>query len=729
VDTSSASPKLTHEGALDGLRGVAVLAVLAYHGGVTWAQGGWFGVEAFFVLSGFLITSLLVAEWRASSTVRLGRFWARRARRLLPALFCLVAATAIQQAIVGVNGAVPDFRGDGISTLFYYANWHQLATGTGYFALTALPSPLLHTWSLAIEEQFYLVWPLLVLAILSLGRRRPQGEQSPGVPGPPVPGGSERTRLKVLFAVAALGSIASAVEMGVLFHRGSGLNRVYYGTDTRAQGLLAGAALAAALALSRSRRAVRADAGAGAAGDDPSWGLDEPAPRPAWRWWALQTCGLAGMGVLVAAVGLASWTSGWWYRGGFLGVDVAALAVIGSVVAHGSRPSVTRLALRSWPLRSTGVISYGLYLWHYPLFLWLTAANTGLAGTSLLGLRLAASFGAAIVSYFVVEQPIRERQVPPLVVRLLAPIGLSGALAPVVAAGNVAAAVPLLPQVPAGSVGTTTTVPVKWTGKGQSCRVQLPVPSLSPVYKTFHTCPPVRTMIIGDSVGQTISFQLDIHQERYGVLLDNSTLQGCGYIETGLVGAPPSSWANFNSPCYTGFATWKAAAAKFRPQVVLVEMGWWDSMDHLIDGQDMYLGETSFDTMLVRQMVALIDEMDTGGARVVLLSVPWMLPPPWPDGVEMPAALSYRHHLINALLQQAAAERPGKASYFDIGPYVTPAGRFEPDVGGSICRTSDGIHLYWGTNVFHVPQTYCGAALQAGLLPWIRLLVGKVKAR
>src|SRR5580658_5807511 len=163
-------PEIAYVPALDGVRGVAVVAVLLYHGGVSWAQGGFLGVEAFFVLSGFLITSLLLAEWAGSGRISLRHFWARRARRLLPALFVVVVVCAIYELVVGSSRAVPDFGADVLATALYVANWHQIWTGSGYFAQTGLVSPLQHTWSLAIEEQFYLIWPLVLLALLRLTR-------------------------------------------------------------------------------------------------------------------------------------------------------------------------------------------------------------------------------------------------------------------------------------------------------------------------------------------------------------------------------------------------------------------------------------------------------------------------------------------------------------------------------------------------------------------------------
>ncbi len=158
--------------ALDGLRAFAVAGVIAYHLGFHWANGGYLGVDFFFVLSGFLITGLLVGEWDRRHTIGLRSFWFRRAKRLLPAVMVLLVALSVYTALGGPNITPSVFRGDAIATLFYYANWHLIFTHQSYFAQFAAPSPLRHTWSLAIEEQFYLVWPLLLVAGFGLLRRR-----------------------------------------------------------------------------------------------------------------------------------------------------------------------------------------------------------------------------------------------------------------------------------------------------------------------------------------------------------------------------------------------------------------------------------------------------------------------------------------------------------------------------------------------------------------------------
>src|SRR4051794_2930819 len=210
--------RLPHVDALDGLRGVAVLGVLAFHLGHL--RGGFLGVDLFFVLSGFLITSLLLAEWRRDGRIALGAFWARRARRLLPAVLVLIAAIAAYAATNPPSVAMHALRGDALATLAYVANWHAIVADHSYWELFSVPSLLAHTWSLAIEEQLYVVWPLIVVVALRFGRRA------------------------LLFTALGLG-VASAIAMIVLHGDGDPTSRVYFGTDTRAAAVLFGAALAA----------------------------------------------------------------------------------------------------------------------------------------------------------------------------------------------------------------------------------------------------------------------------------------------------------------------------------------------------------------------------------------------------------------------------------------------------------------------------------------------------
>ena len=206
--------------ALDGLRAFAVLAVIAYHMRMPWAPGGLLGVTVFFVLSGYLITSLLLIEHDESGTIDLPRFWLRRVRRLVPAIVLVVVCTAVLCTLFN-HALLTKMRPDVLPSLLFFNNWWQIFHDVSYFEALGAPSPLAHFWSLAIEEQFYLVWPVALLAALKLGARK----------------GTVRNVVLVLAALSAL-------EMALLFDPAADPSRVYYGTDTRAFSLLIGAWLA-----------------------------------------------------------------------------------------------------------------------------------------------------------------------------------------------------------------------------------------------------------------------------------------------------------------------------------------------------------------------------------------------------------------------------------------------------------------------------------------------------
>src|SRR6476620_4423696 len=223
---TTAAPKtagpLAHQPALDGGRALAVIAVIMFHAGNVYATAGFIGVDVFLVLSGFLITLLLLRELARTGRVAFGAFWLRRARRLLPALILVLLAVACFGAFVATDDEALGLRGDLLGSLFYVQNWRFVLSGASYFTQFGSPSPLRHMWSLAIEEQWYLVWPLLLFGITALTRR------------------NLRAVTVVILALAA----ASALLMSALYHQGGDASRAYYGTDTRAQALLVGAALA-----------------------------------------------------------------------------------------------------------------------------------------------------------------------------------------------------------------------------------------------------------------------------------------------------------------------------------------------------------------------------------------------------------------------------------------------------------------------------------------------------
>jgi peptidoglycan/LPS O-acetylase OafA/YrhL len=404
----------SHDGArlsgLDGLRAIAVLAVILYHADLGWLPGGFLGVDVFFVISGFLITTLLLAERERLGHIRLRAFWLRRARRLLPALFLVLAAT-LSLAVLFAPDEVARVRGDTLAALAYVTNWYLVLRQQSYFEAMGRPSPLLHLWSLAVEEQFYLLWPLaLAVGMLVLRRRG-------------------------MLLATLLGAAGSALLMAMLYTPGVDPSRVYYGTDTHAVGLLVGAALA--LAWSPRPRteipppapdptpiAARPNRGPldlppwpdapetfpRSAGRDPGDRLAEGAAALVGRvrrlpWWDL--IGVGGLALMLACFAWFDEYEPLLYRGGFAALALVTAAVIVAAVRPGDRIGTGLLDRQ--PLRWIGERSYGIYLWHWPIFT-LTRPQLDVALDPIpdLALRLLLTLAAAEASYRFLETPVRH---------------------------------------------------------------------------------------------------------------------------------------------------------------------------------------------------------------------------------------------------------------------------------------------------------------------------------
>jgi peptidoglycan/LPS O-acetylase OafA/YrhL len=380
--TAPADPTLGYVPALDGIRGLALLAVLGFHAGFPSARGGYLGVSSFFTLSGFLIATLALAERHRTGRLSLARFWERRARRLLPALLVTVAAVVVLQAAFA-TGAGRAFRGDLLATLGYAANWRFAATTGDYALLFSDPSPVAHMWSLAIEEQFYLLFPLAFVAIgATFGIR-------------------SRRAGAAVFGALTLASFGAAWLLAGGGRPSSGF--VYFATFTRAGEILGGVLLAYAVAAVRGRGAPAAT------------GRHRTAARVAGL------AALAGLALLWHATPLGSPAL-------FHGVTAlnAALTAVVIVAALAGGPVAGVLALA--PLRRLGQISYGAYLLHWPIYLVLDPERTHLGDPRRLFLvRLAATLAAATACYVLVEAPVRFRLAAPRT-RLAAGLGLGAAL-------------------------------------------------------------------------------------------------------------------------------------------------------------------------------------------------------------------------------------------------------------------------------------------------------------
>ncbi len=344
---------------LDGLRALAVAAVVVYHFDPSWLPGGFFGVDVFFVISGFLITGIVVREWQRTGRIGLQAFWGRRARRLLPAVVTVLGVVVLVSAVFAPDALV-QLRTDVPAALFYVTNWWFIFHRVSYFEASGRPPLLLHLWSLAIEEQFYVVWPLILALVLPRVRH-----------------------LRRIAMGTAAAALASTALMAALYQpNGTDPSRVYFGTDTHAQGLLIGCTLA--LVLPR-----RGPAGLRSL----SW------PR---RLDGLGVAGLAALGWLVLHLDDHQSAT---YRGGFLVVDLAAAAV----VVAASSGTLTGRGLACRPLRWVGTRSYAIYLWHWPVQQLMRArTDVALSGIGLFALQTALILLAAEASYRCVEEPFRS---------------------------------------------------------------------------------------------------------------------------------------------------------------------------------------------------------------------------------------------------------------------------------------------------------------------------------
>ena len=350
--------------ALDGVRGVAVTLVVVFHLRPDLVPGGWVGMSVFFPLSGFLITRLLLNELERASQISLRNFWARRARRLLPALYVLLACVGVVLVVHGMWDATE--RGATWSSVFYVNNWWQLHGATDYWAQFSTPSAFEHLWSLSVEEQFYIVWPLLVFAAARWARRP----------------------LETIFAMT-IGIALIGVVYGLTISRAGwgGMTDQYYNSFVRSAELLSGSALAVWLAARPTHSADRLVRGRGA--------FD-----------------IAACGLLAILCGLALTLDGtadqFVADGGMFLCGLATVVIIASALGHGPIASVLSLT----PLRWMGTRCYSLYLWHWPIIVLVTVQNTGLRGWSLTALRTALIGATTVLSYWLVEERFRRRRRP-----------------------------------------------------------------------------------------------------------------------------------------------------------------------------------------------------------------------------------------------------------------------------------------------------------------------------
>ncbi|RBQ21212.1 hypothetical protein DP939_00300 [Spongiactinospora rosea] len=597
--------------ALDGIRGIAVLAVVVYHLGAPWLPGGFLGVDVFFVLSGFLITRLLAAEFGATGRIDLVRFWVRRARRLLPALFGLLAVLVIYAATRPPEMQKP-LRDDLLSSLLYVTNWQFVLEGRSYFGEFQLPSPLRHLWSLAIEEQFYLVFPLVLIALARIGRRRQAAFWGAGV----------------LLSVVALAWLYDEADP----------SRAYYGTDTRLHELLIGVGLA--LSFGRVSDLVR-------------------------EW--LAPVALTGLAVLFLTV---DDRGHFYYHGGSLVVSLITAALIAGVVAVPNR------FLGVPPLAALGRISYGVYLWHWPVIVILTQERIGVSGLALAVLRVAVTLVVSVASYHLLEMPIRRGAIAGF--RLPARRFLPGALV-----------------VLAGLFGATFVA--TGNARPEPAYVQQSDGLIVPRDADPHL--PV-VGLVGDSVAASLQPGLASVARQRGYTLVSGARPGCG-IGTSLLLDETGHPFPRSEVCAERTPRLQSELMnRFHPRAVL----WHSSRDRMeirAGGRRLHAGTAEWTARLYANWDAALNRLSIHGTRVIVLL------PAWGPGASAQSTCGGELNLTPAecdrasvttehlrrLYREWAGHHPRQVSLLDLGTVVCPHGLPCPHDDGPARLRADGVHF------------------------------------
>jgi len=638
-----------YEPSLDGIRAFSVIAVMLYHANIAWLPGGFLGVEVFFVVSGFLITSLLIEERESTQRIDLKQFWIRRARRLLPVFFVMLCATAVCVAFYATDSA-PDFRRDVLPSLGYFSNWWQIfAVDTPYFAASSLPV-LRHLWSLAVEEQWYLIWPLLFTFIFGAKWMRP--------------------KISGALLLLCSGAIIIATAFRFAQDNETRTNFLYLSTVTRSSGLLLGAAVAllwrpwrktpTRLVLTRS---LVAD--------------------------ALAIVSIVVIGVLMATVHVVDARL---YQGGLAATTIAS-AVVVAVVMRPNGVFVQKFFSQELFVE-IGRRSYGLYLWHWPIFVITHARDSG----NRLAVAIAIT---AIINEFVyqfVEIPTRQgalgnwwrnrqqlsamrRRLPVLIAAVVvASLGITGVKVVGIEARDLAidsSSATLVFEVPTTVVDTATSL--------------VPAPALTTT-TTIAKLP--RTMlIVGDSQAHALAINKPSGMEKTFVVADGS-IDGCGIYDRGVgVGGTNGNFRRNFANCVGFEKSWAKSATKTRADVALVVIGAWEVLDLKINGFTFAFNTSPADTMFRTQMKRGIDALRSTGATVALLEVACMRPVDSKGG-PVPA-LPQRgddartRHLNDLMREIAAPEDDGV--FFISGPKEWCT---DPTISTSLSYRWDGVHAY-----------------------------------
>ena len=635
-----------YEPSLDGIRAFSVIAVMLYHANIAWLPGGFLGVEVFFVVSGFLITSLLIEERESTQRIDLKQFWIRRARRLLPALFAMLSATAVCVAFYATDSA-PDFRRDMLPSLGYFSNWWQIyAVDTPYFAASSLPV-LRHLWSLAVEEQWYLVWPLLFTVLFGAKWMRP--------------------KISGTLLIGCSGAIMIATALGFVQDDETRTNFLYLSTITRSSGLLLGAAVAMLWRPWRKTstrfvlvRSLAAD--------------------------LLAIGSIALIGYLMATVHVADKRL---YQGGLAATTIAS-AVIVAVVMRPNGLFVKKFFSQDFFVE-IGRRSYGLYLWHWPIFVVTHARDS----SNRLAVALALT---TIINEFVyqyVEIPTRRgalgnwwhnrpqlsamhRRLPVLITAVVvASLSITGVKVVGIEARDL-------------SIDTSTASVIFSVPTTVASASSLPAASTT---TTTIAKLPRKLVIVGDSQANSLAVNKPSGMEKTFIVA-NGSIDGCGIFDRGVgVGGTNGNFRRNFANCVGFEKSWAKSATKAKADVALVVIGAWEVLDLKINGFIFAVNSLPADTMFRTQMKRGIAALRATGATVALLEVACMRPVDSKGG-PVPA-LPQRGddtrtgHLNDLLREIAAPDDDGV--FFVSGPKEWCS---DPKISKSLSYRWDGVHAY-----------------------------------
>jgi peptidoglycan/LPS O-acetylase OafA/YrhL len=650
---------------LDGLRAISVIAVIFYHAGFGWMHGGFLGVEVFFVVSGYLITSLLLEETAVTGAVRLSKFWMRRARRLLPALFTVLIAIGVWVALFGSAQEQSDLHRDYLPGIFYFANWGQILGGAQYFGNF---SPLRHLWSLAVEEQWYLMWPITFVLLTRLKRSRVQmGRSILGV----------SVGVMVLTWWLASGSDLTSDR----------INLLYLSTFTRCSGLLLGAGAAFLWRPWKAKAAASSRAGS-----------------------ALSVVGLGAAAALVYAFTVVHLTDRSMYRWQLASVSVLSLVAI-AVVVH---PAATwpRALFGSRALVAIGKRSYGIYLWSWPISV-LCGAYDGTSTKFILAMSL--TVVVSEFSYTYIETPIRKgglrrwfqqhRDVDWSTRTIAGGVAVAALASSLVvffanvqpfdrAAGGDNVSIDLTKVEAAATASQTATVAVD-TSEASPVVAGAAVSGTQPTVVTvapIQPAGPARLVIVGDSQAHALAINLPSGIESAFTITDGS-VEGCSVYVDGTVRSQRTSFNRSFADCGGWSDKWGKAASKAHAQIALVVLGAWDVFDVAVGGQVIAFNTPAADKRFIDDLGIGVAALRSAGSKVALLEVPCMRPKDV-KGAGVPAlperADDARVAHLNDLLRQVAAADPANVSFVK-GPTEWCN---DQAIATNLGYRWDGVHVY-----------------------------------